>query len=319
MKFTVDSQAMKDVYIEELLEIAKTNQDIVVLDADLMNSNGTIQFMKTFPERAINVGVQEANMIGMAAGLAATGKIPFTHTFSCFNTRRALDQIYMSVAYAKLPVRIVGTDPGITAAFNGGTHMPLEDVGVVRGIPTMTVIEPVDNVMMRAILQDVVDLPGPVYLRVNRKQPVQVYSEGTELEIGKGKVLREGKDVTIIATGIMVSEALQAAETLAEEGIDAKVVNIFTIKPIDEELVVACARETGAIVTAENHNVLNGLGSAVAEVCAAHCPTPIEKIGVQDLFGEVGPIDYLQKRFKMTAADIVEKTKLVLERKKKGC
>lgn len=316
MKLVVDDKAMKDVYIDALIEMAKEDERIVILDADLMNSNSTINFMKAYPERAINVGVQEANMIGMAAGLSAVGKVPFTHTFSCFNTRRALDQIYMSVAYAQLPVRIVGTDPGILAAFNGGTHMPLEDIGVVRGIPTMTVIEPTDNVMMDAILKDVLELDGPVYLRINRKAPVKIYSEGTKFELGKGKVIRQGKDVTIISTGFMVSESLQAAELLAAQGIDAKVVNIFTIKPIDEELIVQCAQETGAIVTAENHNVLNGLGSAVSEVCGEYCPVPIERIGVQDLFGEVGPVDYLQKRFSMTAEDIVEKAVKVIARKK---
>lgn len=315
MKLTLDSRAMKDVYIETLIKLAEEDQRIVVLDADLMHSNSTIRFMETYPGRAINVGVQEANMIGTAAGLAATGKIPFTHTFSCFNTRRALDQIYMSVAYAKLNVKVVGTDPGITAAYNGGTHMPLEDMGVVRGIPTMTVIEPVDNVMMEALVKDIAYLDGPVYLRVNRKEPVQIYAPGTEFEIGKGKVLTEGDDLTLIASGIMVAESLKAAELLEQKGIRARVVNIFTVKPIDQELIVKCAQETGAIVTCENHNVINGLGSAVAEVLAENCPVPMERVGVQDLFGEVGSVDYLQKRFAMTAEDIAAKAEKCLARK----
>lgn len=315
MKLTLDSRAMKDVYIETLIKLAEEDQRIVVLDADLMHSNSTIRFMETYPGRAINVGVQEANMIGTAAGLAATGKIPFTHTFSCFNTRRALDQIYMSVAYAKLNVKVVGTDPGITAAYNGGTHMPLEDMGVVRGIPTMTVIEPVDNVMMEALVKDIAYLDGPVYLRVNRKEPVQIYAPGTEFEIGKGKVLTEGDDLTLIASGIMVAESLKAAELLEQKGIRARVVNIFTIKPIDKELIVKCAQETGTIVTCENHNVINGLGSAVAEVLAENCPVPMERVGVQDLFGEVGSVDYLQKRFAMTAEDIAAKAEKCLARK----
>ena len=315
MKLTLDSRAMKDVYIETLIKLAEEDQRIVVLDADLMHSNSTIRFMETYPGRAINVGVQEANMIGTAAGLAATGKIPFTHTFSCFNTRRALDQIYMSVAYAKLNVKVVGTDPGITATYNGGTHMPLEDMGVVRGIPTMTVIEPVDNVMMEALVKDIAYLDGPVYLRVNRKEPVQIYAPGTEFEIGKGKVLTEGDDLTLIASGIMVAESLKAAELLEQKGIRARVVNIFTVKPIDKELIVKCAQETGAIVTCENHNVINGLGSAVAEVLAENCPVPMERVGVQDLFGEVGSVDYLQKRFAMTAEDIAAKAEKCLARK----
>jgi transketolase len=315
LKLTLDSRAMKDVYIETLIKLAEEDQRIVVLDADLMHSNSTIRFMETYPGRAINVGVQEANMIGTAAGLAATGKIPFTHTFSCFNTRRALDQIYMSVAYAKLNVKVVGTDPGITAAYNGGTHMPLEDMGVVRGIPTMTVIEPVDNVMMEALVKDIAYLDGPVYLRVNRKEPVHIYAPGTEFEIGKGKVLTEGDDLTLIASGIMVAESLKAAELLEQKGIRARVVNIFTVKPIDKELIVKCAQETGAIVTCENHNVINGLGSAVAEVLAENCPVPMERVGVQDLFGEVGSVDYLQKRFAMTAEDIAAKAEKCLARK----
>ena len=315
MNLTLDNRAMKDVYIETLIKLAEEDQRIVVLDADLMHSNSTIRFMEAYPGRAINVGVQEANMIGTAAGLAATGKIPFSHTFSCFNTRRALDQIYMSVAYAKLNVKIVGTDPGITAAYNGGTHMPLEDIGVVRGIPTMTVIEPVDNVMMEALVKDIAYHPGPVYLRVNRKEPVQIYAPGTEFEIGKGKTLKEGKDLTLIASGIMVAESLKAASMLEEKGISGRVVNIFTIKPIDKELIVDSARETGAIVTCENHNVINGLGSAVAEVLAENSPVPLERVGVQDLFGEVGSVDYLQQRFAMTAEDIVAKAEKCLARK----
>lgn len=316
MRFSIDDVQMRDAYIDALMELAEDNPKIVVLDADLMNSNSTIKFMRRFPERAINVGVQEANMLGVAAGLAAVGKIPFTHTFACFNARRALDQIYMSVAYAKLPVKIVGTDPGVTAAFNGGTHMSLEDVGFMRGIPTMTVIEPVDNVMVLAILPQVVEMDTPVYLRVNRKEPVKIYEPGTEFTIGKGKVLRDGEDVTIIATGIMVPEALKAGEALAEEGISARIINIFTIKPLDEELVLQAARETGAIVTAENHNVINGLGSAVAEVVAQHYPVPVERVGVQDLFGEVGSVEYLMKRFGLTSEEIVAKAKRALQRKK---
>jgi transketolase len=193
--------------------------------------------------------------------------------------------------------------------------MPLEDVGFLRGIPTMTVIEPVDNVMMRAILPQVAAMDTPVYLRVNRKQPVKIYAPGTEFTIGKGKVLRDGDDLTIVATGILVPEALEAAEALAEEGIGARVINMFTIKPIDAELLIKAAQETGAVVTAENHNVINGLGSAVAEVLSQHHPVPMERVGVQDLFGEVGSVEYLQQRFGLTSEAIVEKAKAVLGRK----
>ncbi|MDK2953865.1 MAG: transketolase [Kosmotoga sp.] len=312
-----DTEMMRDVYIQNLIELAKKDKNIVVLDADLMHSNATHKFLKEFPDRTINVGVQEANMIGIAGGLSATGKIPFTHTFACFNTRRALDQIYISIAYAQLNAKLIGTDPGITASYNGGTHMPLEDVGIMRGIPNMTIVEPVDNVMMKGILKDIAYTYGPFYVRVSRKFPVKIYEEGSTFEIGKGIILRNGKDVTIIASGIMVAEALDAADILEKEGIDARVVNIFTIKPIDRELITLCAEETGAVVTAENHNIHNGLGSAVAEVLVENCPVPMERVGVLDLFGEVGSVDYLKKRFQLTSNDIVKSVKKVLSRKKR--
>lgn len=310
-----DTVMMRDVYIDQLIEFAKSDPNIVILDADLMHSNGTSRFQEKFPERAINVGVQEANMMGIAAGLSATGKIPFTHTFACFSTRRALDQVYISIAYNRLNVKMMATDPGITAAYNGGTHMPLEDVGFMRGIPTVTIIEPVDTVMMKALLKDITYSYGPCYVRISRKTTVRIFEEGSSFEIGKGITLKEGKDVTIIASGIMVAEALDAADLLKSEGIDARVVNIFTIKPIDRELIEKCAVETGAIVTAENHNIYNGLGSAVAEVVAETYPVPIERVGVKDLFGEVGSVEYLKKRFNLTAQDIAASVKKVLSRK----
>ncbi|AKI97423.1 transketolase family protein [Kosmotoga pacifica] len=310
-----DPVMMRDVYIDQLIELAKEDPNIIVLDADLMHSNATYRFMEKYPDRAFNVGVQEANMMGIAAGLSATGKIPFTHTFACFSTRRALDQVYISIAYNRLNVKMIATDPGITAAYNGGTHMPLEDVGFMRGIPTVTIIEPVDTVMMKGLLKDITYTYGPIYVRVSRKSTTRIFEEGSRFEIGKGLTLRDGKDVTIVATGIMVAEALDAADLLEREGISARVVNIFTIKPLDRELIEKCAAETGAIVTAENHNIYNGLGSAVAEVIAETHPVPMERVGVKDLFGEVGSVDYLKKRFNMTAQDIADSVKRVLSRK----
>ena len=301
--------------MNRLLELAAKDERIVVLDADLMHSNGTIEFQKAYPERAINVGVQEANMIGIAGGLSATGKVPFCHTFACFASRRALDQVYISIAYAQLNAKIVGTDPGVTAAFNGGTHMPFDDMGVMRSIPTMTIIEPVDNTMVEAILPQIVDLPGPSYIRIDRKNPVHIYEEGSEFTIGKGVVLREGDDVTIFATGIMVAEALDAADILKQQGISAMVVNIFTLKPIDKELVVSCAQRTGAVVTVENHSIINGLGSAVAEVLIENYPVAMERVGVRDLFGEVGDVNYLKRRFGLTASAIVDRVEKVLKKK----
>ncbi|OGO81879.1 MAG: transketolase [Clostridiales bacterium GWC2_40_7] len=309
--------AMRDAYCNTLIELARKDDRIVVLDADLMKSMGMIPFQKEFPERAFDVGVQEANMIGVAAGLSATGKIPFAHSFATFATRRCFDQIFLSCGYARLNVRIAGSDPGITAAFNGGTHMPFEDMGIMRNIPGITIIEPVDSVMLNNILKQTANLYGVFYIRLLRKNAVKIYEKGSKFEIGRAVRLKEGNDATIFATGIMADEALKAAEALLNEGISARVVNIFTLKPIDKEMIIKCAEETGAIVTAENHSVINGLGSSVAEVLAENIPVPLERVGVNDLFGEVGPADYLARRFEITSVDIVAKVKKAIGRKKK--
>ena len=307
--------AMRDVYCQTLIELTKKNDQIVVLDADLMSSMGMIPFLEAFPERTFNCGVQEANMVGVAAGLSATGKIPFVHTFGTFATRRCYDQVFMSGAYAKANMRIVGSDPGITAAYNGGTHMPFEDLGIMRNIPEMSVIVPTDSIMLKDIIKQLVEVYGMFYIRLLRKNAIKTYKEGQVFEIGKAIKLKEGKDVTIITNGIMVAEALNAAYMLEEKGVSARVLDMFTLKPIDRKKIIECAKETGAIVTAENHNIINGLGSAVAEVLVENIPTPMERIGVKDLFGEVGPVNYLKERFELTASDIVKKVKKVLKRK----
>lgn len=308
--------SMRDAYCETLMEVAEKNEKVCALDADLMGAMGMVPFAKKFPKRTLNCGIQEANMVGVAAGMSATGKVPYAHTFATFATRRACDQIFMSGAYAKLNVRIIGSDPGITAIFNGGTHMPFEDIGIMRNIPEMTVIEPTDSVMIRDIVKQVADIYGMFYIRLVRRNTVKIYDEGSTFEIGKAVYLRDGKDVTIIATGLLTSEALEAAKILAGKGISARVLNMFTIKPIDKEAIIKCAEETGAIVTAENHNIMNGLGSAVAEVLVENELIPMERIGVQDVFGEVGPLSYLKERFEMTANDIVKRVEKVLARKK---
>jgi transketolase len=312
----IEDGMMRDAYASTLMELASKDERVVVLDADLMSSMGMVPFGEAFPERTFNVGVQEANMVGVAAGLSATGKVPFAHSFGPFATRKAYDATFISGAYARLNVRIVGSDPGITAAYNGGTHMPFEDMGIMRNIPTMRVLEPADSVMLKNILRQLVDLEGMFYMRLLRRNPVQIYEDGSEFDIGKGVVLREGGDVTIISSGILVDESLKAAESLEKAGVSARVVNMFTIKPVDGELVEQCARETGAIVTCENHNIINGLGSAVAETLVERYPVPMERIGSQDQFGEVGPVDYLMKRYEMGAEDIEKKVMRVLERKK---
>jgi transketolase len=316
-KHETEKLAMRDAYCATLLNLATDNDKVVVLDADLMSSMGMTPFLAKYPEKTFNVGIQEANMIGVAAGLSATGLIPFAHTFGPFASRRCYDQIFLSVGYSKLNVRIVGSDPGITAAFNGGTHMPFEDMGILRNIPSITILEPVDTVMLKDLLVQTAGMYGLFYIRLLRKNAVKIYEEGSTFEIGKGVTLKEGKDVTIISTGIMVKEALDAAEKLETEGISARVINMFTLKPIDKELIIKTARETGAIVTAENHSIINALGSAVAEVLSENIPVQLERVGVKDLFGEVGPVAYLREKFELTAEEIVIKAKKAIARKNK--
>ena len=310
-----EPKEIRKVFCETLIELANENKDIILMDADLMGAMGTKPFMAAHPDQTINCGIMEANMIGVAAGLSATGKIPFTHTFGPFATRRACDQIFMSGVYAKNNIKIIGSDPGITAQINGGTHMPFEDMGIMRGLPEMTVIEPTDAAMTAWAVKTLAATYGVQYMRLVRKQCVKVYDEGTEFELGKAVRLRDGKDVTIIASGFCVAEAIKAADELEAQGISARVLDMFCWKPIDAEAICKAAAETGAIVTAENHNVINGLGSAVAEVLVKNQPVPMEMIGVQDQFGEVGPLDYLADRFQLTAPYIVEAAKKAVARK----
>lgn len=310
-----EPKMMRDVYCETLMALAAEDKRIVALDADLMSSSGMKPFAKAYPERFINCGIAEANMVGVAAGLSAMGKIPFAHSFACFASRRVCDQVFISASYARLNVRILGTDPGVTAAFNGGTHMPLEDMAVLRAIPEITLLEPADSVQLRALLPQLVESYGVYYIRLMRKNAVSVFAEGSEFTIGRGETLRGGRDVTLMASGILVAEALKAADELAAQGVEARVVNLFTWKPIDRALVERCARETGAVVTCENHNVVGGLGSAVCEVLGETAPVPMERVGVQDQFGEVGPEDYLRGRFQLNAVDIAAAAVRVCKRK----
>ena len=311
-----EAKEMRAVYCDTLMELAAENKDIVVLDADLMSSMGVAKFAKEYPDRTFNVGIQEANMIGVAAGLSATGKVPFAHSFGPFATRRCFDQLFLSVGYAKNNVRVIGSDPGVTAAFNGGTHMPFEDMGIVRNIPTATILEPVDSTMLKDLLRQTSKLQGLFYIRLLRKNAIKIYEDGSTFDIGKGVTLKDGKDVTLIATGIMVEDALTAAEMLEKVGVSARVVNIFTLKPIDSELIVSCAKETGALVTVENHNIINGLGSAVSEVVVENYPVPVERVGVKDRFGQVGPVEYLKETYGLTRDEICSAALKVIKRKK---
>ncbi|MBR6751153.1 MAG: transketolase family protein [Clostridia bacterium] len=303
---------MRDVFVDFLREQMQKNDKVMVLDADLAKCAGTIALEKEFPDRALNVGIAEANMAGIAAGLSSYGYIPFITSFAPFATRRIADQIMISICYAKQNVKIIGTDPGIAAELNGGTHMPFEDIGMLRSIPNIVIYEPTDAVELKKALPQIIEHKGPVYVRMHRKNPAVVHSEDCEFNLFKADVLREGKDVTIVASGIMVETALKAAEELKAENIDVEVVCSPTIKPIDAETIIKSAKKTGAVVTCENHNVMGGLRSAVCEVLAENAPTPVRSVGVKEKFGEVGKVPYLRKAFNLEVVDVVKAVKEVI-------
>ncbi len=313
--FAPDTVEMRQAYCDALIAEAKVNDKLMVVDADVSHSVGTGRFYAAFPERAVNCGIMEAQAVGMSAGLSATGLVPFFHAFGVFATRRVFDQLFLSCAYQDLNVKIIGADPGVTAATNGGTHMPFEDMAVLRAIPDITLIEPCDPVQLADTVRQLADVYGVYYLRMARKSSVSIYEEGSTFQIGKGNLLRNGTDVTIIASGIMVAEALKAARMLEADGVSARVVDMFTWKPIDTELIAECAEETGAIVTAENHNIYGGLGSAVAEACVKTVPVPVETVGTDDRFGQVGTEDFLRREYALTAERIAEAAKKAIERK----
>lgn len=305
MEWKREAAELRLAYSDCLIEYGRNDERICVVEADLMSSASTQRFQKLFPSRLINVGVAEANMIGVAAGLSAMGKIPFTHTFCAFASRRCCDQITISVAYAGLNVKMVGSDPGVSAELNGGTHMSFEDVAIMRNIPGMVIFEPVDGVQFKKVFPQILNHYGPVYIRLFRKNAWSIYGEDDVFELGKGNLIRTGNDTTIVASGIMVKETLEAAKILSLQGVEAEVINIHTIKPIDEKMILKSIAKTGCCVTTENASVINGLGSAVADCITGNHPCPVVKVGVQDRFGEVGQIAYLQKEFHLTAADIV--------------
>ena len=310
-----DEREVRQTMAAGLVSAATKDDRIVVLDADLMSCHSTKCFLEAYPERFINVGIAEANLIGVAAGMAAFGKIPFAFSFAPFATRRCYDQIFISVAYSKLPVKIVGSDPGVMAEANGGTHMPFEDMSIMRAIPHMVCFEPTDATMLEKALPEIIDYPGAVYIRMFRKKAEKIYDDSLEFKLGKAVTLKDGGDVTLVASGIMVARALKAADELKEAGINARVLNIHTWKPIDEDAIVSAAKDTGAIVTCENHTTAGGLGSAVAEVAAEKCPVPMEFVGVKNSFGEVGKEAYLSEKFGLTVSDIVAAAKRAVARK----
>lgn len=309
------NRQLRDIYVDLLIKYAKEYPELVIVEADLMKALKSTAFFDVYPERTINVGVQEANMIGVAAGLANMGKLPFTHTFTPFATRRVFDQVTLSVCYAKMNVKMVGSDPGVMAQLNGGTHMSLEDVGLMRNLPGMVIFEPVDGVQLAAMMPQIIKHHGPVYIRLLRQEFDAIFEDDQTFELGKATRIVEGRDVSIFASGIMVKEALDAQKILSEQGISASVVNIHTIKPIDQDMIIEEAKKTKAVVTAENHNIINGLGSAVAEVLAENCPTPMRRVGVKDHFGEVGKKDFLMEKFGLKAHHIVDAVLDVIKQK----
>lgn len=310
-----ENTEMRAAFTDTLCQIMKDDPRIMVLSADLGKANGTTRLHTEFPDRALHVGIAEQNMMCIAAGLSTYGFIPFVVTFTAFMARRACDQMAISVSYAKQNVKMIATDPGIAAETNGGTHMSMEDVGIVRSIPGIVIFEPVDSWQMVQALPQIIAYDGPVYVRMLRKMPSSVFDDNYKFDLFKADLLEEGSDVSIFATGLMVRESLDAAALLKEEGIRAEVINVHTLKPLDTQTLLASAKKTGAVVVAENHNVLNGLGSAVCELFAQEYPLPIELVGVPDIFGEVGKLPYLKEKFAMTAQDIAAKARKAVGRK----
>ena len=307
--------ATRDSYGNALAALANEYPNLVVLDADLAGATKTGTFKKACPERFIDCGIAEANMVGIAAGLASCGMIPFASSFAMFAAGRAFEQIRNSVGYPHANVKIGATHAGISVGEDGATHQCNEDIALMRTIPGMVVINPADDVEAKAAVKAAIDHVGPVYLRFGRMAVPVINDEATyKFELGKGIVLRDGKDITIVATGLMVAEAIEAGEKLAAEGIDARIINIHTIKPLDEELIVKAAKETGKIITIEEHSVIGGLGSAVCDAVAAKCPVPVVKMGVQDVFGFSGPGGDLITEFGLRAANIVEEAKKMLNK-----
>ena len=302
--------ATRESYGNALVELGAEHDNLIVLDADLAAATKTGVFKKAYPDRHIDCGIAECYMMGIAAGLSTTGIVPFASTFAMFAAGRAFEQVRNSIGYPHLNVKIGATHAGISVGEDGATHQCNEDIALMRTIPGMVILNPADDVEAKACVKAAYEYNGPVYLRFGRLAvPVINDRPDYKFELGKGVVLREGKDVTIVATGLCVSSALEAAEKLAADGIDAKIINIHTIKPLDEELIVAAAKETGKVVTVEEHSVIGGLGSAVCDALAEKCPVPVKKIGVQDVFGESGPAVALLAKYKLDGEGVYEQVK----------
>jgi len=311
----LEKQATRDAYGKALVELGRKYSDVVVLDADLSKSTKTSDFAKVFPDRFINAGIAEQNMMGMAAGLAASGKVPYASSFAIFATGRAFEIVRNSLAYANLNVKICATHAGLTVGEDGGSHQSVEDLAIMRCIPNITVVAPADGASTRQAVEAIYHHPGPVYLRLGRPAVPVIYDESLNFRIGRGIVLRGGKDATLIGCGIMVAKCLEAADRLRAEGIDVSVVDMHTIKPIDRDLIARKAHETGAILTVEEHSVLGGLGGAVCEVVCEQFPVPVMRMGIKDQFGQSGNPDELLEYYGLTVDMIVANTRILVSKK----
>lgn len=301
--------ATREAYGNALVKLGQMNENVVVLDADLSKSTKTADFQKNFPDRFFNMGIAEQNLIGAAAGMSVAGKIPFASTFAMFATGRAFEVIRNSVCYPKLNVKVCATHAGLTVGEDGASHQSVEDMAIMRSVPNMTVIVPADGVETEQIIFEVAKYNGPVYVRLGRSAVPTIFDENYKFEIGKGVEVKEGTDATVIACGIMVNEAMKAHDMLKEEGISLRVINMPTIKPIDTDIIIKAAKETKAIITAEEHSIIGGLGSAVSEVVVENCPVPVKRVGVKDTFGESGSPNDLLEKYGLTANDIVKAVK----------
>jgi len=304
--------ATREAYGNALVELGKKNKDIVVIDADLAKATKTESFKKAFPDRFFDMGIAEADMLGTAAGLATCGKIPFASSFAVFAVGRAYDQLRNSIAYPNLNVKIAATHAGITVGEDGATHQAIEDIALTRVLPNMTVICPCDEFETKWAINKAAEIDGPVYIRLGRSKAEEVYNEKEAFELGKGKLVREGNDVTVIATGLMVNEAIKAHEQLKNEGISVRVIDIHTIKPLDKDIIIKAAYETKGIVTAEEHSIIGGLGGAVSELISEKCPTKVLRVGVRDKFGKSGAAKELLTEYGLTYENIIERVKEIL-------
>ncbi|MCP4395704.1 MAG: transketolase family protein [bacterium] len=306
---------VKDVYGNTLAELGAKNGDIFAIEADLMKASGTAPFKKAFPDRHLNVGIAEQNLVGIAAGLAAMGRIPYACTMANFMAKRACDQVAMSGAYNNFNVKLVGCYAGLTQEKNGGTHISFIDLGIMRSLPNMKVIAPADCQEFAQAVKAMSADEGPTYLRMPKLLPESIFDSGHAFAIGKGYVVGDGSDVTLIATGLMTSIAIEALEALKKEGIRARALHLPTIKPVDRDLIVRCAQETGALLTAEDHSVLSGLGSLVAEIVTEECPVPVCRLGLNDQFGLTAGLDFQLRHFGLTVENIVKNAKELVRKK----